>query len=114
MKFILWQQQLVRESVDSTWMLQFDREVLVEGPSLEWCQTMFLNGTIDVSPFRKILNLNIMPYEEWVKGQNEWAQRDLRAAHAASEQMNEKGFVNYPANSPTPWCEWQGQRVPAV
>ncbi len=113
MKFILWQQQLVRESVDSTWMLHLDREVLIEGPSKEWCEVMH-NGTIDINPVCKVLTLNVMPYDEWKADNDKWAETDLLAAADALDQINERGFVNYPAKSPTPWLAAYQQRVAAI
>lgn len=113
MKFILWQQDLVRESIDSTWMLRFDREVLIEGPSKEWCEIMF-NGIIDISPVCKLLSINVMPYDEWKAWIDKWAETDLLAASDALNQINERGFVNYPATSPTPWSPyWHGKRARA-
>jgi len=115
MKFILWQQQLVRESVDSPWMLSFDREILIEGPSKAWCEAMHIHPcAIDIHPQLKLLSLNVMPYDEWLADNTKWAETDLLAAADALNQINERGFVNYPANTPTPWCASYKQRVPAV
>jgi len=113
MKFILWQQQLVRDGVDSPWMLSIDREILIEGPSKEWCEAMHI-GMIDINPVCKVISINVMPFDEWKADNNKWAETDLLAASDALNQMNERGFVNYPANTPTPWCASYNQRVAAI
>ena len=112
MKFVLWQQQLVRESGNDTWTLQFDREIVVEGQSEEWCRAMFI-GTINVNHICKIISLNVMPYEDWRQAMDKWAESDPVAAADAMKRMEEKGFVNYPANTPTYWCASYEQRVAA-
>ena len=113
MKFVLWQQQLVRELGSDTWTLRFDREILIEGPSKEWCEAMHI-GTVEVNSVCKVLSLNVMPYEEWRQTMDKWADSDLLAAGDAVNQMEEKGFVNYPCNTPTYWCDSFKQRVAAV
>jgi len=113
MKFILWQQELVRESVDSPWMLSFDREILIEGPSKEWCHAMHI-GTVDINPVCKVISLNVMPFADWQADNTKWAETDLLAAADAVNQINERGFVNYPANTPTPWLASYMQRVATV
>ena len=115
MKFVLWQQQLTRESVDGKWTLAFDREILIEGPSKEWCEAMHLHP-IDIHPQLKVLSINVMPYDEWVKALETYsAVEQERLAWIA--RMNTTGFVNYPSTSPTPWTPyWNGERerAPAV
>lgn len=113
MKFILWQQQLVRESVDSPWMLSFDREILIEGPSQSWCHAMHI-GMVDINPLCKVISIHVMPFDEWKADNTKWAETDLLAAADALNQINERGFVNYPANTPTPWCASYKERVSAV
>ena len=113
MKFILWQQQLVRDGVDSPWMLSIDREILIEGPSKEWCEAMHI-GQVDINPVCKVISINVMPFDDWKADNNKWAETDLLAASDALNQLNERGFVNYPANTPTPWCASYKERVPAI
>lgn len=113
MKFVLWQQQLVRDGVDSPWMLSIDREILIEGPSKEWCEAIHI-GMIDINPVCKVISINVMPFSDWQADNNKWAETDLLAASDALNQINERGFVNYPANTPTPWCASYKERVPAI
>jgi len=111
MKFVLWQQQLVREFGSDTWTLRFDREIVIEGPSKEWCEAMHI-GTVEVNSVCKVLSLNVMPYEEWRQAMDKW--NDPFAAEAALIQMETRGFVNYPPNTPTHWCDSYKERVAAV
>jgi len=113
MKFILWQQQVVRDGVDSPWMLRLDREILIEGPSKEWCEAMHI-GMVDINPVCKLISINVMPFDEWKADNDKWAETDLLAAADALRQVQERGFVNYPANTPTPWCASYKERVPAI
>ena len=113
MKFILWQQQMIRNGVDSPWMLSMDREILIEGPSKEWCEAMHI-GMIDINPVCKVISINVMPFDEWKADNDKWAETDLLAPSDALNQINERGFVNYPANTPTPWCASYKERVPAI
>ena len=115
MKFILWQQQLVRESTDSPWVLSFDREILIEGPSKEWCEAMHIRP-VDVHPLLKVLSLNVMPYEDWLTALHTYSAVEAER-QAWITKMETTGFVNYPATAPTPWTPyWNGarERVPAV
>jgi hypothetical protein len=114
MKFVLWQQQLVRESVDAPWMLWLDREILIEGPSKGWCEAIHI-GTVDINPVCKVITINVMPFDDWMADNKKWSYGDhaLSAVNALQE-ITERGFVNYPANTPTPWCSSWKERVAAV
>jgi len=113
MKFVLWQQQIVREEGSDTWTLRFDREVIIDGPSKEWCEALHI-GMVEINSVCKVLSINVMPYEEWRQAMDKWADSDLLAAGDAVNQMETRGFVNYPANTPTHWCASYNERVAAV
>ena len=113
MKFVLWQQQIVREEGSDTWTLRFDRECLIEGPSKAWCEAMHI-GTVEINSVCKVLSINVMPYEEWRQAMDKWADSDLLAAGDAVNQMEDRGFVVYPATTPTYWYDSFKQRVAAV
>jgi hypothetical protein len=115
MKFVLWQQQMSRSTVipNAEWVLDLDREIVVEGPSREWCQAMFV-GSTELNAAHRLNTINVMPYEDWKVYIDKWAESDPFAAEAALIQMETRGFVNYPANTPTHWCDSYKERVAAV